>query len=298
MNARAVLMLVALNLGPVLGQVARLPAGWDRTLARSGPEPAYLERANIFAAAEVPWQRLDAFTRRKVVFSRRATLVVLEVQRTGKGHDLDHWHHHDQITHVLDGEVEAVVGREARRIRAGGFYVCDSNVPHSLRMLSERVKLVEMFTPAREDFRGAPWVGAAAERSRAGEPLGPNEVRALVFGWFALFDRNAPVDAFLPHLAERGLEMRFPEATLASPADFRRWYAGIRSTIRSATHDVRAVQVTVAGAHAVVELDVRWQAVNVRGERLDFTVHQHWLVDRAPSGQPVIRSYRVILPGR
>lgn len=243
----------------------------------------------IWTADEIPWQNLDALTRRKVVYSPRATFVVLEAKR-GKGHDMNHWHHHDQITHVLEGDVEVIVGGQKRRVGAGGTYACDSLVPHSLVVLSERAKLVEVFAPAREDFRGAPWVGSAP-RERA--PFGPNELRGFVYDWFALFDRNAPVGEFLPFLVDRGLDMRFPEAKLASVADFRRWYAGILATIRSASHDVLSIELIPAGPHAVIHLVVRWRATTVAGQPLDFTVRQRWVVDRGPGGRPVIRSYVV-----
>lgn len=123
--------------------------------------------------------------------------------------------------------------------------------------------------------------------------MAQNEVRALVYHWFSLFDRNAPIAEFLPHLAVRGLRMRFPESTLKSREDFRRWYAGILSTIRTASHDVRALDVSIAGTHAVVRLVVRWQATTRTGQLMDFTASQRWLVDRGPDGQPVIRSYDV-----
>lgn len=292
-NVIAYALLAFAACGTALADQPRVPEAWAQTLERAAPLPAYVQRQNIFAADEVPWQQLDPLTRRKVIFSRRATLVVLEIQRNGKPHDFTHWHQHDQITHVLEGEVEAIVGRDARRIDAGGFYVCDSNVPHSLRILSDRVKIVEVFTPTRDDFRSKPWVGAAGKPTLAGTALSTNEVRAAVHAWFALFDRNAPVAEFLPYLADHALDMKFPEAHLKSPSEFSRWYAGILATIRSASHDVQSVDVALAGTHAVVNLVVRWQAVKRDGQRLDFTVRQRWLVDRAPSGQPVIRSYEV-----
>lgn len=262
-----------------------LPMGWNRTLERAAPLEDHLAQRAVLAAEDVPWQALDPHTRRKVVFTDRMTFVVLEATRSGKPHDLTHWHHHDQITHVLAGDVEVVAGRELRRLGPGSFYRCDRNVPHSLRVLSERAKLVESFAPARDDFRGRP-VDAS--------PLGANEVKALVHAWFALFDRMAPVQDFAPHLAREGLRIDFPEITLRSLEDFRRWYAGIQSSIRTASHDIRTLDVRVAGRSALVTLVVRWQATGTDGTPRDLLVRQTWTVVRCPrSGRPVLGTNRV-----
>ncbi|MGH8032583.1 MAG: cupin domain-containing protein [Luteimonas sp.] len=271
-----------------------LPPGWQATLDRASPSAEVLDLHRIFAADDVPWQTLDAYTRRKVVYTKRATLVLLQATRSGKPHDLNHWHHHDQITHVLDGRVEVVLGREIRQLGPGAFYACESAVPHSLRLLSDRATLIEVFTPPRNDFRSKPWVGSPASPSARNRPFQANELKALVYHWFSLLDRNAPVDDFLPLLTDAGLQMDFPEATLRGKNDFRNWYAGINRTIRSASHDIRAIETTISGAHAVVKVTVDWRATSTTGQSLGFLVEQRWTVSRSPAlDTPIIQTYRV-----
>jgi len=56
-----------------------------------------------------------------------------------------------------------------------------------------------------------------------------------------------------PHFFSKNLEMRFPETTLRSHADFKRWYAGIGQTIASNTHTLESVKMSVLGGG-----DTRW----------------------------------------
>lgn len=268
-----------------------LPSGWDRTLKRAAALPVHVMRSGIFES--LPWQQVGPGVRRQVAFSDRLTLVRLEIRGAkGRTHDLSHWHPHDQITHLLEGEAEVVVGTKARRIGAGATYVCQSGVPHSLRPISDTIELVEAFTPVRDDFRG----GRAVEPgpSAAARPLGPNEVRAFVYEWFSLFDRNASVGEFLPHLAERGLWVQFPERTLRSKADFTDWYAGVLANIESATHELSSCDVEPNGTRARVTVRVLWRARTRTGQSIALRVRQKWLVSRSSvTGRPVIHSYRV-----
>lgn len=104
-----------------------------------------------------------------------------------------------------------------------------------------------------------------------------NAVTAFVYNTFYMFDKHVPADEFLGILTDKGLNMRFPEATLTSHEDFKRWYAGIGENIKSNTHAIQSVDVAVAGnglyrAHVVV----LWQAENKKGEYLKFKADQRW----------------------
>src|SRR5262249_53812122 len=57
-----------------------------------------------------------------------------------------------------------------------------------------------------------------------GTALSEAEVRQLVVDWYRKLDVHAPVDEYRQLLADDGLEMRFPEATLHGFSAFRDWY--------------------------------------------------------------------------
>src|SRR5512143_1490960 len=48
-----------------------------------------------------------------------------------------------------------------------------------------------------------------------------NDIISFVYQVYAMYDRHVPVERFLPFLSARNLEMRFPETTLRSQADFK-----------------------------------------------------------------------------
>ena len=62
-----------------------------------------------------------------------------------------HSHPHVQISYVLDGKFKATVGDEVRIISAGDTYLADPDVPHGVVCL-EKGRLLDIFTPEREDF--------------------------------------------------------------------------------------------------------------------------------------------------
>ena len=271
-----------------------LPPGWIDTLRQAHPEPEALAGSRIFAASEVPWQEVAPGLRRQVVFSDRLTLVRFHLDgKAAKQHVLDHWHPHDQITHVLAGTVEVVVGNEVRTIGAGGFYVCEANVPHSARVLGDEAELLEVFTPPREDFRGGPPL-AAMRREVGSRPLGPNEVRALVYAWFAALDDGAPVETFLPMLAPSGLHMQLARAELHDRADFRRWYVSMLGRVEDVEHEIVDLEVRTADRVAFVTAGIRWTAKLKAGGTRRLDLHEEWIVARSrASDRAVIRSYRV-----
>lgn len=107
----------------------------------------------IFTAEEVPWETMENGWRRKVLFSGQLTFVVLEAKGPTTGSVELHSHVHDQISYVMEGQIEAHIGDEIKQISTGGFYRVPSNAPHGVQVLSEKLLLIDAFTPPREDFR-------------------------------------------------------------------------------------------------------------------------------------------------
>lgn len=60
-----------------------------------------------------------------------------------------HWHEEEQITFVLDGELEFEVGGETRVLRRGAAVVIPPNVPHAARTHGGTCLEVDVFHPPR-----------------------------------------------------------------------------------------------------------------------------------------------------
>ena len=130
-------------------------------------------------------------------------------------------------------------------------------------------------------------------------PLTESEVKALVDTWYARLDVHAPVEELLPLLAEDGLEMRFPEATLRGQEAFTGWYNGVIRKFFDEVHTMKSLDIAVKGAMAKVRLVVEWQArvwdAPARNSVwLGFEAAQTWAVQRSPrTGRAEIITYTV-----
>ena len=121
-----------------------------------------------------------------------------------------------------------------------------------------------------------------------------NEIISFVYQVYAMYDRHVPVERFLPFLASKNLEMRFPETTLRSHADFKRWYAGIGRDIASNTHTLESVKMSVlGGGRYQADIVGLWQAESKKGEYVVFKFRQQWTLVDGPGKQPLIQTYLV-----
>jgi quercetin dioxygenase-like cupin family protein len=71
--------------------------------------------------------------------------------------DPPHSHPHEQISTVLEGVVAFFCPDHAPvRLTVGDLFAVPPNVPHAIQLLSPTAKLVDCFTPLRQDFLRQP----------------------------------------------------------------------------------------------------------------------------------------------
>lgn len=63
-----------------------------------------------------------------------------------------HKHPHEQITYVIEGEMEFTVKDETRILKKGEGVVIYSNQEHSAKILNKPTKAVDAWYPIREDY--------------------------------------------------------------------------------------------------------------------------------------------------
>ena len=63
-----------------------------------------------------------------------------------------HKHPHEQITYILEGELEFTVEGETMLLRKGDGVVIPSNQEHSAKVLKAPAKAVDAWYPRREDY--------------------------------------------------------------------------------------------------------------------------------------------------
>ncbi len=105
----------------------------------------------IFRTKEIPRTVLDPLVSRKVLPASE-NLMLVEVHFKKGGIGSPHAHAgHDQISYVLSGRFEAIIGNETKILEKGDGFVADKTVLHGLTALEDSVVL-DVFTPIRKDF--------------------------------------------------------------------------------------------------------------------------------------------------
>lgn len=66
--------------------------------------------------------------------------------------DPPHSHPHEQVTYVVSGEIIFFLGDEPSRLGPGDMIAIPPDVPHTVQLLSPQARLVDAFTPIREEF--------------------------------------------------------------------------------------------------------------------------------------------------
>lgn len=64
-----------------------------------------------------------------------------------------HSHVHEQITYIAHGEILFFIeGEEPKKLKAGDMFFVASNKKHGIQLLSETARLIDSFSPVRQDF--------------------------------------------------------------------------------------------------------------------------------------------------
>ena len=105
----------------------------------------------IFSSKELELTVLDPLVSRKVLPCGE-DLMMVEVHFKKGGVGTPHAHTgHGQMSYVLSGRFEAIIGDEVKVLEKGDGFVADKNILHGLKALEDSVVL-DVFTPIRADF--------------------------------------------------------------------------------------------------------------------------------------------------
>jgi hypothetical protein len=130
-------------------------------------------------------------------------------------------------------------------------------------------------------------------------PLTSAEIRKFVIEWYRKLAIHAPLADLTSMLATKGLEMKFPEATLWTAKEFETWYERVIHTYFDEVHNVKDVHSTITDDGAEVEIVIHWEASMwnppaAKSRRIKLDAYQTWYVVRNPETErPVIVRYTV-----
>ncbi|MBL7749287.1 MAG: cupin domain-containing protein [Chitinophagaceae bacterium] len=99
---------------------------------------------------ELPGKELAPGLTGYYAHGKSMTLGLVEIKA---GSNLpEHNHLHEQITYILEGELEMNIGGEQCLLTTGMYHVIPSNIPHSA-MAKTDCKVIDVFNPVREDYK-------------------------------------------------------------------------------------------------------------------------------------------------
>ena len=93
--------------------------------------------------------QLNGSTRRVILALPELMLVEFTFEKNGIG--ALHSHPHIQSSYIAEGVFEVTIDGVTQTIAAGGAYIVPSGLVHGVKAL-EAGKLIDSFTPGREDF--------------------------------------------------------------------------------------------------------------------------------------------------
>ena len=91
---------------------------------------------------------------RRIIRTAKLMTVVIDFEDgPWPAADPFHAHPHEQTCYIAEGEVIFLSeGQEPLKLSAGDMFAVPPNVPHSIQLLSKTARLVDSFTPVREDL--------------------------------------------------------------------------------------------------------------------------------------------------
>ncbi len=66
--------------------------------------------------------------------------------------DPPHQHPHEQISYVVAGELIFFLDGAPHTMQAGDMITVPGNIPHCVQILSEHARVIDAFTPLRDEF--------------------------------------------------------------------------------------------------------------------------------------------------
>lgn len=79
-------------------------------------------------------------------------LMVVEVAFSDGAQGDEHAHVHEQISYCLEGSFDYHIGQTHYRMEPGDTIYVPANQPHGCRLLTPHGRLLDIFTPFRENF--------------------------------------------------------------------------------------------------------------------------------------------------
>jgi quercetin dioxygenase-like cupin family protein len=107
----------------------------------------------VLKATEFPMSEISPEQKRRIANLGNLMVVVCEFTNGPAMYpDKLHSHPHEQITYVEEGDLYLFVGDEKHHLSKGDLFTIPSGTLHGIQTISSLVRLIDSFSPIREDF--------------------------------------------------------------------------------------------------------------------------------------------------
>jgi len=103
---------------------------------------------------EVPYEKVRDGLERKIIHTDNLMTVLIDfTDGPWDEPEPPHSHPHEQTSYVAEGEIIFYCeGQPDQHLKAGDMFAAPSGKKHTVKLLTPKVRLVDSFTPIREDF--------------------------------------------------------------------------------------------------------------------------------------------------
>ena len=100
------------------------------------------------------WTLVAPGLRRKLIRTNKLMIVVVEFfEGPAEVPDPFHNHPHEQVSYIAEGELILFIeGIGEQKLVKGDLFAIPSGIPHTVQTLTQVVRIIDCFTPVREDF--------------------------------------------------------------------------------------------------------------------------------------------------
>jgi quercetin dioxygenase-like cupin family protein len=100
------------------------------------------------------WTKVAPGLRRKLIHTDHLMVVIVEFTNGPAQHpDPFHHHPHEQASYIAEGELILFMeGVGEQQLKKGDLFAVPSGIPHTVQTLTRVVRIIDSFTPLREDF--------------------------------------------------------------------------------------------------------------------------------------------------
>lgn len=102
---------------------------------------------------QMPAEQVKVDVQRRLAYTDHLMIVIVDFTGGPKETpDPPHSHPHEQVTYIAEGEVSFFMDGEETRLSPGDVFTVPSGKMHTIQLHSEQARLIDCFTPIREDF--------------------------------------------------------------------------------------------------------------------------------------------------